>query len=91
MKFTAHYPEAQLRKYRYYMGVPILSGSGGTAGYDILRRSNRLALLLAIKPRGKEQKDCYNIGHSVKILKRSRSMDRVVYVFDEESGKWEKC
>gem|GEM_PF-6795096 len=71
-----------------YIGIPRLSGSGGTFGYTKFS-VGKIKDLLKIKPFGKEQFDCYGIKHTVKIFQDDDSYNSS-YWFDEEKGKWIK-
>jgi hypothetical protein len=76
-------------RHKYYIGKPQLSGSGGTIGYEVLKRSDNLKTLLAFKPFNQEQQDCYSITHSVKIFETGND-DESLYLFDDASRKWIK-
>lgn len=72
----------------FYIGIPRLSGSGGTFGYTIYI-TGRLKELLKHGPFGKQQFDCYGIKHTVKIF-RSGDEYNSLYWFDEDKEKWIK-
>ena len=59
----------------FYIGIPRLSGSGGTFGYTIYI-TGRLKELLKHGPFGKQQFDCYGIKHTVKIFRTGACVSR---------------
>jgi hypothetical protein len=76
-----------MKKYKFYIGRPEISGSGGTFGYETLHQSNDINYLLHWKPVDENTVDCYGIDHRVKIIDEN---NKYLYSFNNDDQVWEK-